>query len=68
MITGLAGQGKALIVIAAELPELIGLAHRILVLDRGRVAGIVTPPEGTRPTKRDILDLALVLRTQDVPT
>ncbi len=54
--------------ITSDLPELIGLAHRILVLDHGRVAGIVTPPEGNRPTEREILDLALGLQTQDVPT
>ncbi|MGN7869084.1 sugar ABC transporter ATP-binding protein [Paracoccus sp. 22332] len=68
VIAGLAAQGKAVIVISSELPELIGLAHRILVLDRGRVAGIVAPPAGNRPTEREILDLALGLQTQDVPT
>lgn len=68
VIAGLAAQGKAVIVISSELPELIGLAHRILVLDRGRVAGIVTPPEGTRPSEREILDLALGLQTQDAST
>ncbi|MFD2440946.1 ATP-binding cassette domain-containing protein [Paracoccus kondratievae] len=68
VIAGLAAQGKAVIVISSELQELIGLAHRILVLDRGRVAGTVAPPDGSRPTERDILDLALGLQTQDAST
>ncbi len=68
VIAGLAAQGKAVIVISSELPELIGLAHRILVLDRGRVAGIVTPAEGSRPSEREILDLALGLQSKDRPT
>ena len=73
VIAGLAAQGKAVIVISSELPELIGLAHRILVLDRGRVAGIVTPAKGSRPSEREILDLALglqspALQSKDAPT
>ncbi|MTE01893.1 ATP-binding cassette domain-containing protein [Paracoccus sp. YIM 132242] len=67
VIADLAAQGKAVIVISSEMSELIGLAHRILVLDRGRVAGIIAPPEGERPTERDILDLALGLGTQGTP-
>lgn len=68
VIAGLAQSGKAVIVISSELPELIGLSHRILVMDRGRVAGIVTPPEGSRPTEREILNLALGLQKQDAST
>ena len=68
MIAELAAQGKAVIVISSELQELIGLAHRILVLDHGRVAGTVAPPDGSRPTEREILDLALGLQTQDAST
>lgn len=68
VIADLAAQGKAVIVISSELQELIGLAHRILVLDRGRVAGTVAPPDGSRPTEREILDLALGLQTQDAST
>ena len=66
VIAGLARQGKAVAVISSELPELIGLAHRIMVIDRGRIAGILTPPDGTRPSERAILDLALGLAPQDI--
>lgn len=64
VIVDLAAKGKAVIVISSERSELIGLAHRILVLDQGQVAGIIAPPEGDRPSERDILDLALGLETQ----
>lgn len=65
MIADLAARGKAVVVISSELPELIGLCHRIMVIDRGRIAGTLTPADGMRPTERDILDLALGLEPQE---
>jgi ribose transport system ATP-binding protein len=38
-IARLAQAGLAVIVISSELPELIGLCHRVIVLHEGRVAG-----------------------------
>jgi ABC-type sugar transport system ATPase subunit len=37
LMMGLAGQGIALVVISSELPELLALADRIVVLARGRI-------------------------------
>jgi ABC-type sugar transport system ATPase subunit len=37
----LACEGKALLVVSSELPELIGLCRRILVMREGRLAGEV---------------------------
>ncbi|MBN1213509.1 MAG: sugar ABC transporter ATP-binding protein [candidate division Zixibacteria bacterium] len=39
LIGRLAAQGKAIIVISSELPELLGICDRILVMRRGRIAG-----------------------------
>lgn len=37
LITDLAGEGKAIIVISSDLIEVVGLCHRILVLDQGKI-------------------------------
>jgi ABC-type sugar transport system ATPase subunit len=37
LITDLAKEGKAIIVISSDLIEVVGLCHRILVLDQGRI-------------------------------
>ncbi|MCI8638311.1 MAG: galactose/methyl galactoside ABC transporter ATP-binding protein MglA [Coprococcus sp.] len=41
----LAAKGKAIIFISSEMPELLGVADRILVMSNGRVAGIVDAKE-----------------------
>ncbi len=41
----LAAQGHAIIVITSEMPELIGLADRIMVMRLGQFAGSLTGPE-----------------------
>ncbi len=64
LIADLAAAGKAVVMISSELPELIGMAHRILVLDRGRVAGCLEQPAGGHITERAILDLALGRKTE----
>jgi ribose transport system ATP-binding protein len=38
LLHGLAQQGKAIVVVSSELPELIGISDRILVMYEGRVA------------------------------
>ncbi len=42
LLDELACEGKALLVVSSELPELIGLCRRILVLRAGRIAGEVS--------------------------
>ena len=41
IITQLAGEGKAIIMISSELPEVSGMADRILVMYEGHMMGIV---------------------------
>ena len=37
----LANRGKGIIMVSSEMPELLGIADRILVMSNGRIAGIV---------------------------
>ena len=39
LIAKFASEGKAVIVVSSELPELIGLCNRIYVMHRGRLKG-----------------------------
>jgi len=41
LIINLAASGKAVIVVSSEMPELIGITNRILVMSNGFMAGIV---------------------------
>ncbi len=48
IIAELAKQGKSIIMISSELPELIGMSDRIMVMSQGRVAGFVSDEEATQ--------------------
>lgn len=41
LLNGLAAQGKAIIVISSELPEVLRLSHRIAVMCEGRLTGFL---------------------------
>jgi ribose transport system ATP-binding protein len=46
-IRALADRGKAVIVISSELPEVLALADRVLVMREGRIAGEVSADAAT---------------------
>jgi ribose transport system ATP-binding protein len=46
-IAGLAQEDRAVVVISSELPELIGLCHRVVVMREGRIAGEVSGDDMT---------------------
>ncbi|MGM9487760.1 sugar ABC transporter ATP-binding protein [Ideonella sp. YS5] len=48
LMRALAAEGKALIVISSELPEVLSLAHRILVMCEGRITGEIPATEATQ--------------------
>ena len=54
LLTGLAEQGKAIIVISSELPEVLRLSHRIAVMCEGRLTGFL--PGGA--SQEEIMRLA----------
>ncbi len=45
LLSELAGQGKAIIVISSEMPEVMGVADRIVVMHEGHVSGILDRSE-----------------------
>ncbi|MBE7201708.1 MAG: sugar ABC transporter ATP-binding protein, partial [Parafilimonas terrae] len=45
LITRLAGQGVAVIMISSELPEVLGMSDRVLVMHEGRMTGILDRAE-----------------------
>lgn len=57
LICSLASKGKAIIMISSDMPELIGICDRILVMREGRVSGIVDRNEFDQER---ILDLAVL--------
>ena len=62
-IARLAEEGRSIIVVSSEMPELIGICDRILVMRSGRIVGEVT---GERMTENDIVALATGVHTQEV--
>ena len=55
LIARLAGEGKGIIFVSSELPELLGRCHRILVMREGRCAGIL---DGREASQESIMHLA----------
>ncbi len=56
LLEDLAAQGRAIIVISSELPEVMRLSHRIAVMCEGRLTGIL--PGGAATTQEQIMELA----------
>ena len=48
LMSDLAQQGKAIIMISSELPEIIGLSDRVVVMHEGKVTGILDAAEATQ--------------------
>ncbi|WP_330676600.1 galactose/methyl galactoside ABC transporter ATP-binding protein MglA [Romboutsia lituseburensis] len=55
LINDLASKEKGIIMISSEMPELIGVTDRILVISNGRVAGIV---DSKNTTQEEIMKLS----------
>ena len=56
----LAQQGYAIIMISSEMPEILGMSDRILVMCEGRVTGELNRAEATQ---EKILELAMAKHT-----
>lgn len=57
LLNELAQEGKAILLISSELPELFGIADRILVMRRGRLVGNINP---RMTTQEKVMHLAAV--------
>jgi methyl-galactoside transport system ATP-binding protein len=55
IIADLAAQGKSIIMISSEMPELLGMSDRIMVMSEGSLTGIV---DGKTATEEEIMRLA----------
>ncbi|MGN7357269.1 sugar ABC transporter ATP-binding protein [Paenibacillus sp. SAF-054] len=55
IIKDLAKQGKSIIMISSEMPELIGMSDRIMVMSEGRLTGML---EGDAASEEEIMRLA----------
>jgi ribose transport system ATP-binding protein len=47
IIVGLAAKGVAVVVVSSDLEEVLGVSNRVLVLAKGRQAGILDRSEAT---------------------
>ncbi|MDN4471734.1 sugar ABC transporter ATP-binding protein [Demequina zhanjiangensis] len=50
LLSDLAGQGLAILMISSELPEVLGMADRVLVVHEGRITADLTRDEATPET------------------
>ena len=60
IIGRLASEGKTIIVVSSEMPELIGICDRIMVMCEGRITGIV---EGEDMNQEKIMELSTKFRS-----
>ena len=56
----LARTGMGIVFISSELPEIIGVADRVLVMRGGRIVGELDPARGTAVTQEAVMELATV--------
>lgn len=57
LMNRLAAEGKAIIMISSELPEVLGMADRILVMHEGRITGEIT--DVAAATQESVMKLAV---------
>ena len=58
LIIDLATKGKSVMMVSSEMPELLGVCDRILVMSGGRLAGEVVASEGDSDIQEQIMTLA----------
>lgn len=61
LIGELAKQGKAILMISSELPEVLSMSDRILVMAHGRITGEIT--NGPDVTQQQIMEMATASQT-----
>ena len=57
LMNELAAEGKAIIMISSELPEILGMSDRIIVMHEGEIKGEITDVANT--SQEDILSMAI---------
>lgn len=59
LLEGLAKEGRAVIMISSELPEILRMSHRIIVMADGRITGVLNSADASQ---EGIMELATVGR------
>jgi ABC-type sugar transport system ATPase subunit len=57
LINRLAAAGKAVLMISSELPEVLGMSDRLLVMRQGRIAGEIAEP--AKASQAQVLEMAV---------
>ena len=57
LMNKLAAEGKAIIMISSELPEILGMSDRVIVMHEGKIKGEIVDVANTR--QEDILSMAI---------
>ncbi|MEP3302889.1 MAG: ATP-binding cassette domain-containing protein, partial [Roseibium sp.] len=60
-IAALAAEGKSIVLISSEMPEIIGMSHRVAVMRSGRLTGIL---QGDEIEEHEIMRYATGLKSQ----
>ena len=58
VIDRLAAEGKAVVLISSELPELLGMCDRIATMSAGRLTGVVSREEATQESLMRLMTMA----------
>lgn len=58
LIDNLAQNGLAVVMISSELPEVIGVSDRVLVMREGTIAGTLSTTAETPITQEEIMQLS----------
>jgi ribose transport system ATP-binding protein len=66
LIGELAAQGVAVVFISSELPEIVGMSDRVLVMREGRIVGELDPARGDIISQENIMTYATGVRVMEV--
>jgi ribose transport system ATP-binding protein len=59
LLREVAAAGTSVILVSDDLPELIGLSNRIVVVTNGRISATVDGPAGAKPDEHDLVALMI---------
>ena len=62
LMSALAGSGRAVLMVSSELPEVLGMSDRIIVLHEGTMTGILSREEATADK---IMELAVATKREE---
>jgi ribose transport system ATP-binding protein len=67
LLDELAGQGKSIIMISSELPEVLRMSHRVVVMSEGRVTGELSAAEADQESVMHLATLRPATEGDELP-